>query len=286
MAVNRRGFLVWVPGEAGALYGVDLSAAWDPFTVGGVFYIEGFPAALLYRDRVFRDGDGGPETAERVWVLPAGSFEARPGSVPAFEGIDALREITVMRLGREDSWYFRAEGRSAETNSAWFRGGGLSGPAEPVDFGVFRNAVRPYTIDDAPGPLRALLKAGLDGAESGETPLARVFFSGLGPRYYGAEGGAAEEAPGFYRLTGLAEGQAGNQEAEAALLLTSGRGLYAIRDALGEFELPALPEGFVYTRLGPGGNGVLIAAWEERQDWNVAAAGFLVVTAPETAGGL
>jgi hypothetical protein len=44
----------------------------------------------------------------------------------------------------------------------------------------------------------------------------------------------------------------------------------------GAFSLPALPEGFVYSKLVLLGN-VLVAAWEEQLDAGIGAAGFMVV---------
>jgi hypothetical protein len=63
----------------------------------------------------------------------------------------------------------------------------------------------------------------------------------------------------------------------AALLFPDGRLVRAAED--GEAVrggLPRLPEGFVYTRLGVSGT-VLIAAWEEQLEWNIGAAGFMVI---------
>ena len=40
--------------------------------------------------------------------------------------------------------------------------------------------------------------------------------------------------------------------------------------------LPGLPEGFAYTRLGAA-DTVLLAAWEEQLEWNIGAAGFMVI---------
>jgi hypothetical protein len=45
--------------------------------------------------------------------------------------------------------------------------------------------------------------------------------------------------------------------------------------------LPKLPEGFLYTRLGASGSPaagmVFLAAWEEQLEWNIGAAGFMVI---------
>jgi hypothetical protein len=48
--------------------------------------------------------------------------------------------------------------------------------------------------------------------------------------------------------------------------------------SLGDFSLPALPEGFSYTGAGLAGK-VLAASWEEQEDSAVGAAGFMVMDA-------
>jgi hypothetical protein len=69
----------------------------------------------------------------------------------------------------------------------------------------------------------------------------------------------------------------------AAAVFPDGRGVYAPAqlplEAALPFALPSLPEGFVYTRIGLVG-AVLIAGWEEQQDWLVGAAGFMVINGP------
>jgi hypothetical protein len=40
--------------------------------------------------------------------------------------------------------------------------------------------------------------------------------------------------------------------------------------------LPVLPEGFVYTGLAWAGD-TLFAAWEEQEDYNIGAAGFMAI---------
>jgi hypothetical protein len=54
------------------------------------------------------------------------------------------------------------------------------------------------------------------------------------------------------------------------------------REAAGVFDpdaaLPELPENFVYTHAAPLGD-FMIAAWEEQEDYNIGAAGFMVIRA-------
>jgi hypothetical protein len=43
--------------------------------------------------------------------------------------------------------------------------------------------------------------------------------------------------------------------------------------------LPPLPENFVYTHVSRLGD-LTVAAWEEQEDYNIGAAGFMVVRGP------
>jgi hypothetical protein len=45
------------------------------------------------------------------------------------------------------------------------------------------------------------------------------------------------------------------------------------------FSLPPLPDGFFYTGTGTAG-GSVVAFWEEQEDFNIGAAGFVVIKNP------
>jgi hypothetical protein len=56
----------------------------------------------------------------------------------------------------------------------------------------------------------------------------------------------------------------------------NGRGFGIKDDVYFSFALPALPVGFVYTGVGLVGN-VLIASWEEQEEFAIGAAGIMVI---------
>jgi hypothetical protein len=119
-----------------------------------------------------------------------------------------------------------------------------------------------------------------------------VYYAGIDPNGMDADGMDADgmdadgtDADGTDADGMDADGMDAEESGAAyALLITpEGRGVYGkIRDGvpnIGEFSLPPLPEGFVYTGIGLCAS-VLLAPWEEREDWKVGAAGFLIINAP------
>ncbi|GHT57452.1 hypothetical protein FACS1894109_09600 [Spirochaetia bacterium] len=141
----------------------------------------------------------------------------------------------------------------------------------------------------APSPPVWALKDDLSGFEGLELPaLGDIPFAdgweadalrpgGNGLWYYRGihrEGGG--QAVRYYRTADL--GQAG-EEISVGVYRDSER---TEQDAADEevwiqsFPLPPLPDNFVYTGVAFVGDTVF-AAWEEQQDWNIGAAGFMVI---------
>jgi hypothetical protein len=300
MAVNRCGFLVWVPlrapqnGEA-ALYRV-AEPAWDGLTVAALFrYAPGdaagngvtgsgaWDAALLYRDDVFSGAEGGPP-GDRVRALPPGGFEAEALNIPAFSSLPGNEgwDLESLRRGRDGAWYFRGVRGGANPASVYYRAGELSFAGDSVAAGVFRNAVSPYNYEEGPPVLREALEEAA-ASEGGRMLIAAIVSPVFdAPRYYavgGTGGGELSALPSalpsaFTELSGF---YLPGRRPSAALLFPDGRLVYAEEDGgVIRASLPGLPEGFAYTRLGAAGT-VLLAAWEEQLEWNVGAAGFMVI---------
>ncbi|MDR3123918.1 MAG: hypothetical protein LBU16_09105 [Treponema sp.] len=297
LGINREGFLAFVPWtgeESGiALYRIDHSAYWKDYSVGALFAFEATPAAMLYRDDYFIDSTLPPPSL-RVWGLDAGAG-MQELIVGAFEDLPPEDgwDLEALRQGPDDQWHYRAIRKGGSLRGiGYFRAGDLSLPGEPSTQEALQNAAQPRPQDEAPTPLRQVLEAALapdGGASARIAAVASPEFESL--RYYGASretAGAREDMqfyPGYY-LNGdsgaiaLAVGPEGRGFIGAAL----DKGL-----ALREFALPALPKGFVYTgaaffALPSSSGGVSVTAlgiWEEQENWNVGAAGF--VLAPDYA---
>jgi hypothetical protein len=306
MAVNRYGFLVWVPlraprnGEA-ALYCLP-EPAWDSLTVAALFRYEPgnsvagggsgtWDTALLYRDDVFSGAGNGP-SGERVRALPPGGFEPETLDIPAFSPLsgDEGWDLESLRQGRDGAWYFRGVRGGANPASVYYRAAKLAFAGDSIAPGVFRNAVSPYNYKETPFILRKVLE---DAAvlEGGKALIAAIVSPEYNaPRYFatGRTGNGEPSAlpSSFTELSGFylpaaspAEfpgGDAGRGPSAAALF-PDGRLVYAAEEGgVVRAALPELPEGFVYTRLSAAGTA-LLAAWEEQLEWNVGAAGFMVI---------
>jgi hypothetical protein len=286
MAVNRYGFLAWLPQDgAAALYRLP-EPEWDDLTVAALFrYRQAGPwdAALLYRDGVFGAGDEPP--GERVRALRAGGFEAEALDIPAFAPLprQELWDLETLRQGRDGAWYFRGVRGGASPGIAYYRAEELASPGNSIAVGVFRNAATPYTHNEAPPVLRRVLdeaasflggKALIAAIVSPEYDAARYFSAGTG------------DPVSFTELAGCYLPPEGpGREVFAAVVFPDGRLVYAAGEGeAAAAALPQLPEGFVYTRLGvsrspDAADMAFLAAWEEQLEWNIGAAGFMVINA-------
>jgi hypothetical protein len=213
-------------------------------------------------------------------ALTVGAFE----DLPPEEGWD----IEDLRQGPDDRWRYRAIRKDGSLRGiGYFSAGDLSLPGEPSTREALQNAARPRSPDEAPEPLRQVLEAVLALGDESSTRIAAVAspeFESL--RYYGASQGIdnirgdIQFYPGYYRNS--------DKGFIALVVDPQGRGFIgALRDdvfVLQEFALPALPGGFGYTgaaffALPSPSGGVFVTAlgiWEEQENWNVGAAGFVL----------
>jgi hypothetical protein len=281
MAVNRDGLLVWETRKDGlGLYRVSGGEAWDPYTAASLFMYRGTPAVLLYRDDFFTpDGAETPDPpAVRVWGLGADLLKMKETEIPAFAVLPQAEgwNLDALSLGRDGLWYYRGIRRKAPSPEIrYFRTWDLSVPGEHSSAGVFRNALSPYTERDMPPPIQAVLEEAGRMRGDGKILVATVVSPEFpARRYFALQADAAGEREvleiaGFYRPPDT-----------AAVVFPDGQGIFAGPSAAPKvFSLPILPEGFAYTRIGFAGP-VLIASWEEQQDWRIGAAGFMVINGP------
>jgi hypothetical protein len=286
MAVNRDGFLAWETREGGlGLYRIPQREAWDPYTAASLFIYRETPAVLLYRDEFFpKNGAGRPDSpVVRVWGLGADFLAMEEMEIPAFAVLPRTEgwDVDTLSLGNDGRWYYRGLRRgSPGSEIRYLRTGDLSVPGEASSVEGFRNAMSPYTEGDMPPPIRAVLEEAEHLAEEGLLPAAALVAAVVSPdfpaqRYFAAHRdlfGEREvlELAGFYCSPDT-----------AAVVFPNGEGIFAGPGASTpqEFVLPVLPEGFVYTRIGLAGR-VLIASWEEQEDWRIGAAGFMALNGP------
>jgi hypothetical protein len=279
LAVNREGFLALVPGGGGLLLYRDRAPDWERYTVASVLGWGEIPAALIYGDDFFVQAGGEPPE-RRFWCMDTLDYRVEALELPALapaSGADGW-DIEALRWGRDGYWHYRAVQRNGDRSEIrYFRSPGLDTPGELSSAGLFRDATEPYNNrEDCPPLLAELLNAAaLPGGKGLLAALVSPDFPAM--RYYSAgdnAGDELEEIAAFYRS---GDNLAGTL---AAILFPNGRGLLDRGDGAVGFSLPALSEGFAYTRLAFSGD-VLLAAWEEQQDWNLGAAGFMIITMEE-----
>jgi hypothetical protein len=290
MAVNRDGFLrlavrEGAPAERAALFRHAFPMSRRNYTTASLFIYEGRPALLLYRDDFFVESDAALPSP-RAYVTAPDEAAPQPLELPAFaawppgEGWDA----DALRLGPDGFWYFRFVKKDIpQPGIVYRRSRDLNGESGEVSLAAFQNSALPEPPGAAPPALRSALNAA--EALSAGAPAAVVSPDFAWLRYFsvggidagtadGAESGAGRIS-GYYRRNG--------DGAFALTALPDGRGFFAA-DAAGDteirpFTLPPLPEKFVYTYIGLVGE-VLFAAWEEQEDFNIGAAGFMVIAFP------
>jgi hypothetical protein len=270
-AVNQEGFMVFERGEKGeiAVY-YYRNPAWAMYSAAPPFYNSaGLPAVLLTRDTTFIERELEPPNPA-FWALDEGMMV--PFEPAVFAGFEAASGWETESLLWDGAlWYCRLIRRNGASNEVFLKTADLNGTAETASSDVFLAAAQPRAAASAPELLaRTMETAGnLAGkpctfkAVSPEWDAARIFGKGLDDN-----------------ITELVEASAYYRNGAALTLLSDGRGVFETSGEQGRFALPPLPENYVYTQavLAPGnGSLTLIAAWEEQKDWNVGAAGFMLL---------
>jgi hypothetical protein len=294
MAVNRGGFLL--AGTSGA----ELTALrrieapyWKDYTAISFFMFDEKPAVLLSRDDFFVEASV-PVPASRIWSpVSGGGFADGLAEIDAaaftdFPPADGW-DIDALRLGNDGYWYYRAALKAGEMPQyRYFRTSSFSEKGEEISVSRFRNAAAPEALNAAPPLLADIVQAVFSRA----VPDQHISASVVSPEFKDARvfslsgnSGAEDETVllGFYRPGKIPQ---------AIFIFPDGRGFIAessAEDSAGsstdravlvrDYVLSPLPEGFVYTGIGISGN-VIFASWEEQQDYNIGAAGFMAVRLP------
>ncbi|MDR2245249.1 MAG: hypothetical protein LBE17_01030 [Treponema sp.] len=284
MAVNRDGFLAWETREDQlGLYRVSRREDWDPYTAASLFMYRGMPAVLLYQDTFFpQEGAETPAgPAVRVWGLGAGLLEMEETEIPAFAALPQSEgwDVDTLAWGNDGFWYYRGVRQRVPGPEVWyFRTEDLSVLGAPSSVGVFRGAMSPYTEPDMPQPIRTVLEEAEHSGGKGKPLVAEVVSPEFpAQRYFALQKDAAGEQE-FVELAGF------YRPPDTAAVLFPGGQVFFTGPGAAPLEtaapkavtLPVLPEGFVYTRIGFAGS-TLIVSWEEQQDWQIGAAGFMAL---------
>ncbi|MDR1956665.1 MAG: hypothetical protein LBQ30_07415 [Treponema sp.] len=280
LGVNREGFLIARPEQEQSIgiYRIADPSYWGNYTIGSLLLFEGEPAALLYRDDFFVEPSGVPPNP-RVLAAVKGSTQPVSRAIPALEQFPAAEgwDVETLRQGQDGSWYYRGIQRSAvQPERVYMRTADLFLPGEAVPVSEFRNSALPEPLDQAPPVLYRVLDAALGLSGQDQVPVAAIISPEFSvTRHFAADTALTENPEQVVQLAGYySQTSTGPQ---ALVILPDGSGIRSLgEDRITAFSCPPLPEGFVYTRIGPVGDA-LIAAWEEQQGWNGGAAGLMII---------
>ena len=288
--VNRGGILeLRNQGRENALYYHRGGEVWENFQIAAFFRYDTRPTALLTNERFFSvEEHAAPHSP--LWALWDGSI--KPITIPAIKPEDADPwTANSLFLGKDGFWYIRKNLSRQETD--YFRTPVLSETGQKTSSEQYQEAASPLDVNSPSVP--PLLPWALAEAErvAGKTCIATVVSPDFPAKRLFSGNTALENGEFPMELSGYYRQSAPGKVAMAVILFPDGRGIYCrsddgfIKD--GHFTLPALPGTgssmedsgiFVYTGAALLGNDpelFIVAGWEEQKDWNVGAAGFLLL---------
>ena len=277
-AVNCEGFIHFSldKSERIDMFRISGGEFWQQYTVGAFFAYEKQPVALLFLDDIFIDSDSLPPSP-RLWTYTL--YSSFPESVdipvmnlfPAEEGWN----IDMFQYKGDGFWYYRAKNKNNAPPIQWRRFDSFNNAeinlngGEKITIGVFRNVDIPEPLSAAPAPLQELLKeletsnCGIASVICAKFPNVRNFSISENKNAFAA----------FY-----------SEKTDASFLLAAdpmGKAFFCKTEngsapSVYEFNLPVLPDAFIYTGICLI-NDTIIAAWEEQEGYSIGAAGFMVI---------
>ena len=299
MAVNKFGFLIMGRDEEQnlVLYSAANPIIWDPYSVASFFLYQDKPGVLLCHDNFFSNQELPPEcpvyNLDQNFPLPVNCI------LPALNifSVDGEGEFTALWQGSDQNWYYRFADQSQSSPSVnYYRTSDLSLPGEKIDQGVYRNYSVPEPVtDELPVIYSLALEIQKDLSGISGVPVLNIVSQNFSAARNFAVSSASEGdfimLSGFYR-----EGTCSDPESDpvnipggnfkndpgnktlAFAILPDGKGFLYTDETFSAFSLPSLPEGFAYTGAALAGD-VLVATWEEQEDYSIGAAGFLAMKA-------
>jgi hypothetical protein len=272
--INRWGILkVETRGKETALYYYNGGETWKNYPALSFFRYGEKPAALLGLDRFFIENKS-PAPEPALWVTTdTGGME--PVFFPAIQSFPPSQgwETTAFFQGVDSVWYCRLI--VPEQKSVFLAIENLSFPGREISAEDFFLAQTEISL--IPPPLLAWAMSETERLLDCSCAAQVVSPEFSGKRYFRTGTSAGElEFFGYYRHL-LPE-----MEGLAVLLLPCGWGIYCCSHGTiqrdGRFLLPQpTAESIVYTGAALAGKDLLIVSWEEQADWNLGAAGFLLL---------
>jgi hypothetical protein len=278
LAVNGIGFFTVFPWETAepdaAFFAVKkISGGTDfaGFTCSKPFVFNRQAAVILFNVDFFSDIPA-DALGNRVYSLADGAKTLSPVVIPAFSAfpINENWEIKDFFISNEGMTWFSALKNDRKMPKRIYCSTDSSlqeATYQEISLGEFRKAAQGRVFGDAPPLLRAVLdRAQAEIAPAaGKTIIAHIYSykTGAYTTWYQNGGEEIEEIFGFSTEGAMPLAVV----CDSAGLLVSGKaGALTVR------QLPPLPDNFVWTAISLCGNAV-VAAWEEREQWNIGAAG-------------
>ncbi|MCL1928602.1 MAG: hypothetical protein FWG07_07405 [Treponema sp.] len=299
-AINRGGILeLRNQGGENTLYYYQGEETWNNYQIAAFFRYNNRPTVFFTSERFFSVEEI-PLPLFPLWTLR--DWSLKPVTISAINADKSAVLISnSVFLGNDEIWYIQKKNSGQENN--YFRTFDLSLSGQGIYVEQYLEAASPLEAD--PNLVPPLLAWAISEAErlarkpcttavvSPDFPAKRLF-SG----FTAVQDAESDEFP--LEISGYYRPHTPGNDALVVLLFPNGRGVYCssngtvIKDS--HFVLPALnnivnpnffdnssadsSENFVYTGvalLGDGSNIFLVASWEEQKDWNVGAAGFLLL---------
>jgi hypothetical protein len=272
--INRWGILKFDSQDSEtALFYYQDGTNWENYPVMALFQYGDKPAAFLGKDRFFGNASQSmPDTP--LWVVDSKAGGLVPSALPALAAFPAAQgwETAALFQSENGAWYFHL--LLPEQHNIFLTTENLSVPARQIDAGAFALVQEEFSY--TPPPMVAWVMSEAERLMEC-SPMALVVSPEFSGKRLFRTGSAAGELEffGYYRSPLSELGGA------ALIILPDGRGIFCLsnggvqRD--GHFRLPPLgSEGFAYTGVALAGKDILIASWEEQEEWSVGAAGFLI----------
>ncbi|MDR2601972.1 MAG: hypothetical protein LBC53_05920 [Spirochaetaceae bacterium] len=294
VVVNRCGFLAIFAGKAGELlvYPFEENEFFPKYTAIPPFYFKEAVTTILYSDDFFVNVPAAPPSA-RVFSLSLNKDGISKVEIPAFKAYPPGDwNIETFFPSFDGIWRFKARGKSNGAEAVFY---GATSFYDQAEFTEETTAERFYGARSLAGleNLPVLITGLLDYARSSGalTVEENINVRLTSPSYGGTmeflNGGGNEND---FKLFAFLNGK--EAKTDAACLLASEQ---ALKDGLfknafvlfydkdGNIKkqiLPLLPESFFWTSVAIV-KDKLIVLWEERESWNIGAAGLAAFTLNE-----
>ncbi|GHV83074.1 hypothetical protein AGMMS50212_04140 [Spirochaetia bacterium] len=299
--VNRLGFLRIEPVELyNELLEIFVYAEKNYFsrwTASSPFIYGGYPYVVMSANDYFSvESIEPPSVNLRVWTVDTDLNKAFNVRFPAFnvfpdgEGWD-IKEFWTAEDGYH---YFKAAKTKSESKIMYLKSKdpGSAELSEEISFSAFMQGSSPVHFSSAGVLMSAVLKEAFGADNKKTSHIAAVFSMATGASSQYIDSAPAVVGDDQYTITefgGVSGSFLNTNTGEIqnyACVINREGDLFIAGNSAAETggspvvvqskKMPSLPEGFVYTHAFLCG-GAIAAAWEEREDWNIGAAGLMLI---------